>query len=284
MLTIGELAWLGQVTVETLRHYDRLGLLPPVHLDPLTGYRYYQLDQLPRLNRILALKDLGLPLKEIAHILDREITAAEIRAILAAKQTELEAQIQAARQRLTRVAARLRQIEMEAKMPDYEVLLKPVAAQWIASMRAHLAWEGQDILGPTLTNMFTEVGTYLDRLKMRCSGPGIALWHETQFVHAEVDRGDIDVETALPIEGPIPASDRVQVRELPPGEVAYTVHHGDFSGLPLAKRAIFAWLEANGYRRAGPIREVYLFHDPQHEANEDSPRHVTEIQFPVETN
>jgi hypothetical protein len=58
MLTIGEFAWLSQVTVETLRHYDRVGLLKPVHLDPFTGYRHYALDQLPRLNHILALKDL----------------------------------------------------------------------------------------------------------------------------------------------------------------------------------------------------------------------------------
>ena len=57
MLTIGEFAYLCQVTVETLRHYDRVRLLKPAHLDKFTGYRYYSLDQLPRLNRILALKN-----------------------------------------------------------------------------------------------------------------------------------------------------------------------------------------------------------------------------------
>ena len=57
MLKIGEFAWLSQVTVETLRHYDRIGLLKPDHLDPFTGYRYYSLDQLARLNRILALRE-----------------------------------------------------------------------------------------------------------------------------------------------------------------------------------------------------------------------------------
>jgi DNA-binding transcriptional MerR regulator len=68
MLKIGEFAWLGQVTVETLRHYDRLGLLKPARLDRFTDYRYYALDQLPRLNRILALKGLGLTLEQIARI------------------------------------------------------------------------------------------------------------------------------------------------------------------------------------------------------------------------
>ena len=86
MLKIGEFAWLGQVTVETLRHYDRLGLLKPEQLDPFTGYRYYALEQLPRLNRILALKDLGLSLEEITRMLARPVKPDEIRSILAGQQ------------------------------------------------------------------------------------------------------------------------------------------------------------------------------------------------------
>jgi len=282
MLTIGEFAWLSQVTVETLRHYDRVGLLRPVHLDQFTGYRHYSLDQLPRLNRILALKDLGLPLKEIARVLDQEITADEIRGILESKQAELEEQIQEAQRRLARVEARLKQIDMEGKMPDHEILLKTVEAQWIASVREKMTWLGQDDLGPAITKMFDEVGEHLDSCGATPVGPGIALWHESQFIHTDINKEDMDVETALPIAGSILESDHVKVRELPKGEVAYTVHHGDFSGLPLAKQAVFAWIQDNGYRRAGPIREVYLFHYPDHEANEDSPHHITEIQFPVE--
>ncbi len=285
MLTIGEFAWLSQVTVETLRHYDRVGLLKPIDQDRFTGYRHYSLDQLPRLTRILVLKDLGLPLAEIAHLLDQEVTASEIRGILEVKQAELEQQIREAQQRLTRVEAHLRQIEMEGKMPDYAVLVKTVSAQWIASVRDQMPWSGQDILGPAITRMFDEVGEHLGRHKVAVVGPAIALWHESSFIHTEVNQEEMDLETALPIGTPIgtpvPAGGRVQVRQVPQGEVAYTVHHGDFSGLPLAKGAVFAWIERNGYRRAGPIREVYLHHDPGHRANEDSPHHVTEIQFLV---
>jgi DNA-binding transcriptional MerR regulator len=96
MLKIGEFAWLAQVTVETLRHYDRLGLLKPVHLDQFTGYRYYALDQLPRLNRILALKDLGLSLEDIARMLDQQVRPDKIRSILTGQQAELEQEVQEA--------------------------------------------------------------------------------------------------------------------------------------------------------------------------------------------
>ncbi|HET8910910.1 MAG TPA: MerR family transcriptional regulator, partial [Ktedonobacteraceae bacterium] len=69
MLKIGEFAQVGQVSIATLRHYDQLGLLKPIALDPVSGYRYYALDQLPRLNRILVLKDLGFPLDQISQLL-----------------------------------------------------------------------------------------------------------------------------------------------------------------------------------------------------------------------
>lgn len=167
-------------------------------------------------------------------------------------------------------------------MPEHEVLLKTVEAQWIASVREAISSWDQDIVGPTITRMFDEVEAYLRSHSAEFAGPGIALYHESQFIHKGTKRGDIDVETAAPIDGPVPGSDRVKVRELPRAQVAYAVHHGRFSGLPLAKQAVFSWVEDNGYRRAGPIREVYLHYDPDHEANADSPRHITEVQFPVE--
>ena len=63
MLKIGDFARTARVTVKTLRFYAREGLLCPVYVDRFSGYRYYDIDQLPRLNRILALKDLGFTLE-----------------------------------------------------------------------------------------------------------------------------------------------------------------------------------------------------------------------------
>ena len=283
MLKIGEFAWLSQVTVETLRHYDRIGLLKPTHLDPFTGYRYYSVGQLACLHRILALKDLGLPLEKITQILEQKISTSEIRAILELKQIELKEQIQEVQRRLARVEARLEQMELEDKMPDFEVLLKTVEPQWIASVRETITSWDQDIVGPTFTRMFDEVGKYLDSHKVAPIGPGMALYHhQSPFIDRGAEEEYLDVESALVINAPMPESDRVKVRKLPQMEVASAIHHGDFSGLYLAKQAVFSWLESNQYHRAGSIREIYLHFDPDHMANYDSPGHITEIQFPVE--
>jgi DNA-binding transcriptional MerR regulator len=68
MLSIGEFARLGGVSVRTLRHYDEIGLLHPATVDPETGYRGYSADQLGRLNRIVALKELGLSLTQAFEV------------------------------------------------------------------------------------------------------------------------------------------------------------------------------------------------------------------------
>ena len=67
---IGEFSKLCQVTVKTLRHYEEIGLLVPIEVDEWTGYRYYDISQLRRVNRIVYLKQLGLSLEEINELFE----------------------------------------------------------------------------------------------------------------------------------------------------------------------------------------------------------------------
>src|SRR5262249_39026672 len=66
---IHEFAALAGVTAKALRHYDRLGLLKPRR--SASGYRLYAESDLERLEQIVALKFLGLPLKQISRLLER---------------------------------------------------------------------------------------------------------------------------------------------------------------------------------------------------------------------
>src|SRR5215470_13067245 len=105
MFRIGDFSGLTGVSVKTLHHYDDIGLFKPLRADPFTGYRYYSFDQLPRLNRILALKDLGFPLGQIARILDNDLTLEQLTGMLRLRQAELQQQADEAQERLARVAA-----------------------------------------------------------------------------------------------------------------------------------------------------------------------------------
>src|SRR5687767_871084 len=125
MLKIGEFAALARISIRMLRHYDEMGLLKPAQVDSESGYRYYKLEQLPRLNRILALKDLGLSLEEIRWLLNDALSAEEIRGMFKLKQAQLYSLIMEEQARLRRVENRLRDIEHEGKLPENEVVIKP---------------------------------------------------------------------------------------------------------------------------------------------------------------
>src|SRR5436190_10958270 len=124
MFSIGDFARLGRVSVRMLRHYDVIGLLRPAAVDPASGYRFYRADQLRRLNRVIALKDLGFTLQQVQAILDDPVDVAELRGMLRLRRAQLEAQLAADADRLSGVEARLRMIESEGHMNTEDVIVK----------------------------------------------------------------------------------------------------------------------------------------------------------------
>ena len=129
MFKIGEFSKIAQVSGRLLRYYDDIGLFKPQHIDTWTGYRYYTADQLPRLNRILALKELGLSLDQIQQLLDQDIGTDEIRKLYLERKAQLEQSLRDALVRLQQVQLRLKQLDRHDVdwMPD--VVIKRVPAQ-----------------------------------------------------------------------------------------------------------------------------------------------------------
>ena len=131
MYGIGTVARLAQVSVRTLRYYDEIGLLRPIWTDPDTGHRWYAPDQLPRLHRILALRDLGVALTDIARLLDAAVSADELRGILLLRRAEANERVTTELERLARVESRLEQLR-EEQVADYDVVIKGVEEVWAA--------------------------------------------------------------------------------------------------------------------------------------------------------
>ncbi|MGB0389626.1 MAG: MerR family transcriptional regulator, partial [Ardenticatenaceae bacterium] len=116
MFRIGEFSQIAQTAVSQLRYYDQIGLFQPEHTDRFTGYRYYRAAQLPDLNRILAMKELGLTLKQIKQLVTDDVSAERISGMLEVKKAQVEQEIQAKMQRLHYIEARLLQVEEGGQM------------------------------------------------------------------------------------------------------------------------------------------------------------------------
>lgn len=256
MFKIGDFSQLGQVSIRTLRLYDELNLLKPAQIDKFTGYRFYLLEQLPRLNRILALKDLGLSLEQIGDLLKRDLPAEQLRGMLMLKQAEIETQMQEMQAQMRRVEARLKQIEQEGQPPKYEVVIKSVEAQTILSARGIIPTL-DDMIG-LRCHLYEDLYRWLDDHAVTALEPEMAIYHSAEYVEQ-----DIDMEAATPIA---PAAFErllagpVIVRELPAVETMATViHRGDMWDVGQAITALYTWIGQHGYASAGPYRELHLY-------------------------
>lgn len=266
MIKIGDFSKLSRVSVKTLRYYDEIGLLKPNQIDEYTGYRYYDFDQLSQLYRILALKDLGLSLDQIDQLINEGLPAAQLRGMLRLKRLEIQKEMADESKRLERVEARLRQIEMEDKMPDHEVVIKTIDPQYVASVR--------DIIPryPEQGHLWQRLETFLAKNKITPSGPCLTIYHS--------DEPEIDAEVCEPVNTTIPHNDQVQSHQLPVVEsMACLVYTGPFVSIGEGYEAILKWIDHNGYQICGPSREVYL--RPADSGSQTDPDTVTEIQFPV---
>lgn len=255
MYKIGDFSQMGQVSVRMLRHYDKLGLLKPGHVDEWTGYRYYTLDQLPRLHRIMALKDLGLSLEQVGDLLDDPHSNDRLQQLLRQRQQAIEQQLAEERARLARVSARLQQIEAVQRPIPYEVALKELPLQTVVSIREvvpHVAH-----MGAVRDRMLRTLYAKLDGYNIS-PGTELALYHMQAYTETDIDMSlavEVTADTTLP-----PNETVLQCCRLPHAPLAASIiHHGSMWDVPQVVINLYRWIGANGYTSAGTYREVHLF-------------------------
>ncbi|MEO1686065.1 MAG: MerR family transcriptional regulator [Cyanobacteria bacterium J06631_12] len=274
MFRIGEFSKIAQVPASVLRYYNDIGLFVPVQSDLKTGYRYYSVDQLGQLNRILALKELGLALGQIKQLIKEEVSAEEIRGMLALRKAQIEQTLQAEAARLRAVESRLQQLEKAGGFQDDDVVLKSLSAQTFLSVRSRC----QD-LEQTLA-LINQINTAVAK-----QVGAVPLGRFTAIIHSELyEDSDWDLEfgfclsQALDLTVSLDSGLAMSVRELPPIELAVTaVRYGGPENGHLSYSAIGAWAERHEYKLVGPGREVFIVPPKPGQETEM----VVEIQFPV---
>lgn len=271
MYTVGEFSRLARVSKRLLRYYDEIGLFRPERTDAQTGYRYYLAEQLPRLNRILALKDLGLTLDQIQRTLSASLSTEEMEGMLRMRKAEIERQLQAGLQQIRTIEARLLFLKQAEAHGPLDVVIKSVAAQPALSVRVTL---------PSLHESMHLFGQVAAAWPARSGvGPIFAILHSEGF-----DDGPIDVEIGRTVRthpsAPIALRDglRLSPTELPAvDEMATAIVGGPSENLLVGYSAIALWADARGMSLAGVPREIAL----QLPERPDWSDALAEIQYPV---
>ena len=281
MFKISDFSRFTRVSVKALRHYDRLGILRPAYVDPESRYRYYSARQVSRLQRILALRELGFSLGHVADILGADASGPTLRRLLEMRRIQVERQLVLDRERLAQLNARLRELD-EGRSPVLpEAVVQEIPAVRVASRRARVPE-----LDDGVRLLFEAVELDALRAGVRSEGPPILIYHDRDHRMAAAD-----VEAAVPVTPDARRCGRSKVRTLPAiTSAACVTYAGSYDQWTDVLRGLLAWLHTRRLVPAGPTREVYLQFRardpiglglPRRFLGERSEDLVTEMQIPV---
>lgn len=268
-LKIGEFSKLMQITVKTLRHYEQLGLLLPHEVDVSTGYRYYSLEQIQRLNGILHLKNLGFSLEEIKDIYDDSTHLPSI-ARLHEKMEECEQQINLLTHRLQQLHNLSDSRKKINKMEKFSIQSLPAII--VASHRTII--KSYNELGPLCVNV---IGPEMHRLKCKCPVEGYCFTIEH---NKEYTPTDIDIEYCEQVEEAGKDSAIIKFKHIPEVPTAICMkHYGRYERFYQSYIELFEFIEKNNYKIIGAPRACYIDGCWN---QEDPDKWLSIIQVPVE--
>jgi DNA-binding transcriptional MerR regulator len=262
-LTIGKFSQITMLSVKTLRRYHEAGLLEPADVDSGSGYRYYSPTQVPTAQVIRRFRDLGMPVREIAEIvnnadLDHRNT------LITQHLDRLQGQLADTQAAVTA----LRQL-LQPSAPPIAIDYRTQPSTVVAAIRASI---DLDELLHWYSDAMDELNLTLDRHDLTPAGPAAGLFDHELFTD---EHGEATV--FVPIQHP-PAEGRVRPLVLPISDFAVTVHHGSHDDIDITYGKLGSYVTEHALAVAGPLRETYLC-GPRDTADAGAWR--TEIGWPV---
>lgn len=247
-LKIGEFSQMMQVTVKTLRHYEQKGLLMPDEVDEWTGYRYYTVEQMQRLNNIRELQQLGFSLDEIGLLYEDDSHDPTI-GQLSRKIRDTEQQLRMLMDRREKLLNWRRSLKEIRTMEKFSIQSLPEII--VASHREVIP--NYEAIGGMCCNV---IGPEMQRLGCKCPPPGYCFTVEH---NKEYTPTDIDIEYCEQVEEMGQDSAIVQFKRLPAVPEALCMkHYGPYDRFYESYTELFKYVEQNGYRIVGKPRCSYI--------------------------
>jgi DNA-binding transcriptional MerR regulator len=269
LLSIGRFARLSGLTVKALRHYEAEGLIRPARVDEWTGYRYYSPAQTRDAITIRRLRELELPLDEVASVLHADPDT--VRERLAVHRARLQG-------RAVEVRQLVRELDLliEGKEPlVQETIVEPRIEELPALRMAVIADR------VAVDDMFTFVPGTIERLIGWLAERGLECRTGATFLVDPVEgieNDSLDVEIGVDVPEGTESDELVLVKTYPAVRAAVHEHRGPYEGLPAVYEPLRGWIVANGLRPAGQTRELY----PANPSNTSDPSdYVTLVCWPL---
>lgn len=265
MLKIGYFSKIGKITVKALRLYDEIGLFRPKQIDQFTGYRYYDTDQLPTIQKIISLKEIGFSLIEISEIIRDKTNFLKM---LIKKEKEIKTNLLGEKEKLRKIDRYIDDLKKEKNM-DYPVVIKELPEVIVALRRLVIKNYNE------LFKVAPEMGEMMKAQNLKCAVPEYCfnIYHDGEYREE-----NIDVEICEAIEKAGVETEELKFKKLEKVLAACIYHKGPYEKLGLTYGKLIDWLKENNYEADGFFRESYI----DGCWNKDDPNEwLTEIQVPI---
>lgn len=241
MLKIGTFARRASVSIKTLRFYDRAGVFRPVHVNPSSGYRYYEVSQLDTLRELRLLRQLGLGIADLRCWVDSQAHEARL-ALL----QNLREQVQ---RRLTSEQARLRDLDKWIALGSVH---RVPTVRSIPPIPALTLREKVRQASPAVYRMFEALERKVARQSARAVRQPFLLVHSGGYRDKS-----LEVEACVPV---VPESLTILGGRIVDGapKAASLEFSGAYDRAPASYVAIEKWISSRGVEAIGPLRETYL--------------------------
>jgi DNA-binding transcriptional MerR regulator len=233
----------SRLSRRALRFYDERELLKPAFVDEWTGYRYYSPEQLVVADSIRELREIDLPLDEVALAL---ADPARLDELLDRQEARLRERVVESE----RVIALLRHLREKKEKPmPVPVELRDVPAQRAACVEMHTAL---DRIGPDCEQAFGQLMGALGTAAVAPTGPSLIGYPEEEF-----DPEAFLAFVGLPVAGDLPAESGLKMVDFEGGRAAVGTLVGPYEGLAQAWRDVHAWISEQGLQISAMPYEVY---------------------------
>lgn len=257
MISIGDFSMICRVSKKTLRYYAEIGLLMPVYVNDITGYRYYSEEQVKTMLFIQKLKCYRFSLKEIKELIEDET---QLLNVLEAKKEQLNAEMVSLEMHLKEITEDIK--TLKRKDDVYNITLVDVNTMSLLTSKCYA--DECEVEG-AYKEHFSKLLKKQHQEALDMTGPPLVMFHQDHF------------DDKMPITFALQVSPSHKAVEFTPGLCVKTVLKGSYKRLPFVYADQIKWIEHNGYEVRGPLFEVYI-NDPTEVIEENL---VTEVYCPV---
>jgi len=262
MLKIGEFSKVGKTTIKTLRYYDDIGLFKPSFVDE-NGYRYYNIEQLKDLLKIIELRSFDLPIEKILEIFNGK----DEKDILIEHLKYLENE---KKKKSNQIASLKRILKGETNNMEFKSQIKTI--------EQNIVYFRHGVI-PSMENMFDfilEAGANCQKLNptLKCKNYCYVTYSANEYKEK-----DVELEYVEAVEEQGNDGNGIKFRVDPSIKALCVEVQGPYTKLASGYDFALNEIRTIGLKITGPIREVYI-HGCWDQ--DDESKYLTEIQIPIE--